>query len=300
MSETVVGILSPGEMGSQIAQRLGAAGIRVATVIEGRSDVTAERARQAGMVRLKSLDRLVTTADLLLSVVPPAAAKPLAREVADAVARTRAPILYVDANAISPQTVGEIASLLTAAGAQFVDASIIGKASDWESGTRLYVSGEAAPAVSQRLGSVLRVDELGPTPGQASGLKMLYAGLTKGLSALGMELMAGAQALHLSDRLIPLYGEHFPDVIAFWESTLPGLPARSRRRAQEMKELAGLLGQLSIPAVLAAATEDALDRMADRHAIPSEGDPRTLAEVAAWWVRQNAPDTPPTSSSSTE
>ena len=64
--------------------------------------------------------------DLLLSVLPPAEAVSIAEEVADAMARTGARPAFAECNAIAPQTVVRIATLILDTGAPFIDAGIIG------------------------------------------------------------------------------------------------------------------------------------------------------------------------------
>jgi len=89
---------------------------------------------------------------MLLSILAPAEAKALAERIARAVRRTGVGLLYVDCNAIAPQTARHIAEIVEGAGARFVDAGIIGPppkpGASW---TRFYASGRAAAALA-RLG----------------------------------------------------------------------------------------------------------------------------------------------------
>src|SRR3712207_5169584 len=100
MSGRAVGILSPGDMGAAIGAMLREGGREVFTCLEGRSELTRLRAREAGFRDLPSLDALVTEVDLLLSVLVPSGALPLAGRVADALARTGARPVYADCNAV--------------------------------------------------------------------------------------------------------------------------------------------------------------------------------------------------------
>src|ERR1700731_2094974 len=107
MSE--VGLLHPGEMGAAVGQCLAAAGHRVLWVPEGRSTASAARAAAAGLTAATvGLAGLVREADVIVSVVPPHAALGLARQVAGFGG------VYVDANAVSPATAREIATLVEA------------------------------------------------------------------------------------------------------------------------------------------------------------------------------------------
>src|SRR5688572_4573674 len=137
-----VGILSPGDMGAGIGLALRQGGLDVLTCLEGRSSLTRLRAEEAGIQAVGSLDELVRSVDVLLSVLVPAEARPVAERVAVSLQGTEARPVFVECNAIAPQTVKSIAEVILATGATFVDAGIIGspprRAGD---GGRFYCSG---------------------------------------------------------------------------------------------------------------------------------------------------------------
>ena len=70
-NERVIGLLSPGEMGSQVGRVLHENGARVLTSVEGRSDATKQRAAEAGLLGVPDLDTLVRSAEVILDIVPP-------------------------------------------------------------------------------------------------------------------------------------------------------------------------------------------------------------------------------------
>src|SRR6202158_6133479 len=145
MSEATVGLLHPGEMGAAVGQCLTAAGHRVLWAPEGRSAASAARAAAAGLTAAsRGLAGLVRGADVIASVWPPHAALGLARQVAGFGG------VYVDANAVSPATAREIATIVEAGGASYVDGGIIGTPPVAPGFIRLYLSGARAGSV-QRL-----------------------------------------------------------------------------------------------------------------------------------------------------
>ena len=99
-----VAIMSPGDMGHAVAARLRAHGLRVITCLEERSARTRALAEQAGVEAVPDDDTLVRQADLLLSILVPAQAEQLARRIAAAIERTGKELLYVDCNAIAPES----------------------------------------------------------------------------------------------------------------------------------------------------------------------------------------------------
>ena len=178
--------------------------LRVITCLEGRSERTRGLAREAGIADVPSYGDLVQEADLLLSIMVPAEAKNAAGKVAQAVMETGAELVYADCNAIAPQTVCQIANILTATGARFVDASIVGGPPRGESSPRLYASGPDTSAFEALAGYGLRVVVIGEEVGLASALKMCYGALTKGSSALYIELLTAARALGVDEALAQL------------------------------------------------------------------------------------------------
>src|SRR5690606_28961776 len=101
-----IGLIGCGEMGAAIGAHLVSAGFDVATVLAGRGTETRQRAAEAGLSEAADLATLLARAEIVLSVIPPAAAVDEARAVAAAAGHA---FTYVEANAISPQRAQEIA-----------------------------------------------------------------------------------------------------------------------------------------------------------------------------------------------
>jgi 3-hydroxyisobutyrate dehydrogenase-like beta-hydroxyacid dehydrogenase len=180
-----VGIMSPGDMGSAIGKVLSDAGLNVITCLEGRGNITRLRAQEAGMHDVASLDRLVSESELILSVLVPSQALTMAQSIADSVRRTGRHPAYADLNAIAPQAAKRINTVMTGVGVVFVDAWIIGSPPKaGRSSTWVYCSGPDTTALESLTESGLDVRRVGSDIGQASGLKMVYAASTKGITAL--------------------------------------------------------------------------------------------------------------------
>src|SRR5271170_3538723 len=79
-----VGLMSPGDMGQALAIQMQANGLNVYTALEHRSERTRTLAREAGLIDIGTIDRLVADCDVLLSVINPGAALDFANEVANA------------------------------------------------------------------------------------------------------------------------------------------------------------------------------------------------------------------------
>ena len=201
-----VAILSPGDMGHAIGAHLRRRGFRVLTDLEGRSEPTRARAARAGFEDSRGLDALVQGAELVLSILPPAAAEELAIRVADAMRRTGSRRVFVDCNAVAPATALRLCALIESAGGEFVDAGLIGAPPGrGPAATRLYASGPKASVLAPLAGSDdtggLEVRLLGESVGRASALKMAYAALTKGTLTLHTAVLLTARQLGVFDEL---------------------------------------------------------------------------------------------------
>src|SRR5947209_2934913 len=100
----VVAIIAQGTMGSGVGRRLRENGAEVRTLLSGRSPASAERARAAGMVAASSERELLAGADFFLSILPPGEAEPLARRLAPTLTALERKPVYIDCNAVRPQT----------------------------------------------------------------------------------------------------------------------------------------------------------------------------------------------------
>src|ERR1700743_1357068 len=125
MSITIA-IMAQGTMGAGVGKRLHERGAKVRTLLSGRSEASAGRAKAAGMQPVADERELLSGADYFLSILPPDQAAGLGSRVAPALQSLPVNPIYVDCNAVSPQTAGRIAAIVEPTGAPFVDGGIIG------------------------------------------------------------------------------------------------------------------------------------------------------------------------------
>src|ERR1044071_3281235 len=111
MADTI-GIIAMGEMGSGVARRLHERGATVITQLTGRTAASAARAERAGAIPVSTDDEFAAQADFILSIVPPGDAVALAQRLAPAIKRAGRQLVYVDCNAVSPQTAERIGTAL--------------------------------------------------------------------------------------------------------------------------------------------------------------------------------------------
>jgi 3-hydroxyisobutyrate dehydrogenase-like beta-hydroxyacid dehydrogenase len=249
VSERTIGLLHPGEMGAAVGRCLRERGHTVLWASEGRAAATAARAIDAGLTDAGTAAEITSRADVVISVCPPRAALDTARRVAGSGFGG----LFVDANAISPATAGEIAGIVAGGGASYVDGGIIGTPPVRPGFIRLYLSGPRAGDVRELFedtpvdARVVDHSGQGEAISAASAVKMAYASFTKGSAALLLAARALARAQGVEDVLL-----------AEWGLSQPGLEKRSARAAgsatskgwrwvAEMEEIAATMGAAGLP-----------------------------------------------------
>jgi 3-hydroxyisobutyrate dehydrogenase-like beta-hydroxyacid dehydrogenase len=237
-----VAIVAPGNMGAGVAKRLTENGIVVLTSLAGRSVASVERAREAGMRAVA--DAQLTEADFLLSIVPPGEAPALAQRLAPVLAAANRKPTYVECNAVGPQTVRRIAAVIAATGAPFVGAGIIGPPPKPGSrNTKFYACGPSASDFARLNDYGLIVRVLDGEITAAAALKMSYAGITKGFTALGAAMMLAATRAGAASALHAELAESQPALLTWLARQTPGMYGKAYRWVAELDEIAAFVGE---------------------------------------------------------
>ncbi|HEX3862291.1 MAG TPA: DUF1932 domain-containing protein [Stellaceae bacterium] len=237
----VVAVMAQGSMGAGVGKRLHERGADVRTLLSGRSTASAERAKTAGMKPAADEHALLDGADFFLSILPPGEAESLAARLAPTLAALAKKPVYVDCNAISPQTAHRVAAIVEPTGAHFVDGGIIGGPPRPGYSPGIYASG---PTVSETAalrdwGLDWRIID-GPV-GAASGLKMSYAGITKGITALGSAMMLGAARFGCAEALVAELSASQPNIFKHLSAGIPRMYDKAYRWVAEMEEISTFL-----------------------------------------------------------
>ena len=242
-----VGVVSPGDMGQAIAGRIKESGLSVHTALDGRSERTRTLAREAGINDCGSMEKLVAACELVLSVINPGEALNVARQVAAAMRKTGRRIAFADLNAVSPQTARDTDRLIRDAGGMFIDGGIIGPPPRGEKDRpRIYVSGPDAYLMEGINHPNLLVRVLSERIGDASGVKMCYAAMTKGTTALAVELLVAARKLGVEQALEKELRESRNDVFEWQMKNIAAMPPKAYRWVPEMQEIAKTFGELGL------------------------------------------------------
>jgi 3-hydroxyisobutyrate dehydrogenase-like beta-hydroxyacid dehydrogenase len=253
----VIGILHPGAMGASLGAALKATAGQVIWAAEGRSDETSKRAELADLVAVRDVAELVASADVVISVCPPAAAL----AVAEQVALHGRPLLYVDANAVAPDTVRKIADLFGQE--RVVDAAIIGPPA-WRPGqTVLWAAGEQAePLAALFAGSAVEARVLDANIGSASALKACFGLQSKALPTLWLVLAAAARQYGVEEALQSELERTGVRLDLELDEAGSRATAKAWRWAAEMDEAAKVLRAAGLPDGFSGAAADVYSRIA--------------------------------------
>ena len=194
-----VAILGTGKMGGAMARRLEASGHELTLW-----NRTRERAEALGVGRVAATPaEAAEGADIVISMLTDADAVRAAYLGPGGAVKVARSQVFVEMSTAGPVVAKELAPLIDRAGAQFVEAPVLGSIAAVESGTLVIFAagGEAAierarPALKD-LGEVRPVGDIG----SAASLKLVANSMLAGVNALAAELQSAGTAagLHAED-----------------------------------------------------------------------------------------------------
>ncbi|TFK92052.1 6-phosphogluconate dehydrogenase C-terminal domain-like protein [Polyporus arcularius HHB13444] len=251
-SAPTIAIIAPGGMGAAVAHRFTKSGCTVLTTLEGRSPASIERAKAAGMEDA-SLAVIAQRASWVLSILPPSSALSFAEQFKKAYddASPKSKLAFVDCNAVSPETAKRVARVFDGSAVRFVDAGIVGGPPTDGYDPAFYASVD--PGDSELLDQFialgkwgLRVMPLrgeGAGVGDASALKMSYAGMTKGVTGLITTMVLAAHKSSPATAQALMHELHDSQP-AFLERITKGIPSmlpKAYRWVGEMEEISSFV-----------------------------------------------------------
>jgi 3-hydroxyisobutyrate dehydrogenase len=191
-----VAILGTGKMGGAMARRLNGAGHDLTLW-----NRTPERAKAVGVGKVAATPaEAVTGAEIVISMLTDADAVRTAFLGEGGAATAAQSQVFVEMSTAGPDVAKDIVPAIERAGAQFVEAPVLGSVGAVEAGTLIVlVSGreaavEHARPVLEALGEVRRLGEVG----SAARLKLVANSMIAGVSALAAELLAAGTAAGLN------------------------------------------------------------------------------------------------------
>jgi len=273
MKKLNIGFLHPGAMGISLAASAQNSGHTVCWASEGRSSESRDRAAQYNLVDMVQLDDLCKNCSVIVSICPPHAAEDVANQVLACNYR----MVYLDANAISPERVIRIGRALTKAGITFLDGCIIGPPA-WKPGrTWLYLSGNSPEKAAEWFSSgPLETAIIDSTIGKASALKMCYAALTKGTTALLCTILSASETYGVREALETQWDRDGSAFTADTHQRVRNMAAKAWRFAGEMAEISATFSHVGLPGDFHAAAEEIYRRISGFKDVK---EPPTIEEI---------------------
>lgn len=248
MSAPRIGFIGFGEAATAMATGLIEDGVTEIIACDVR-----ERPAVAGVRMVADIAALAAGADVVIAAVT--------SSVAISVAESAAPHLaprhfYVDINSVAPDTKIAIGAIIDPSGARFVEAAVMAAVPPRRHKVPILLAGKAAPeliALLMPLG--MNLEDAGPELGRAAATKMFRSIIVKGLEALLLECVLGADRYGVADKVLASVGEGYPGID--WKKLADYFTGRTaihgERRAHEMEEVAATLESLGIEPMMASA-----------------------------------------------
>ncbi len=262
--DQTVAVVAPGDMGHAVGAVLRSHGLRVITNLQGRGARTRDVAAAAEIEDVGSDRALLDEADMLLSILVPARAVDFAAWIAAVANAGRADLLFVDCNALAPQTTLRIGEIVMAAGLAFVDGGIIGPPPrPGRDDMRLYVSGPQASEVGQLRDHGLDIRVVSDRVGDASAVKMCYAALNKGLIALATQLTVAAKSLGVEEALWAEFADSQSALVPRMRQQIPRMVPKAYRWVGEMEEIAKTFEACGLSSKMFLGAADTYDQVTE-------------------------------------
>jgi 3-hydroxyisobutyrate dehydrogenase len=282
-----IGFIGFGEAGFTIGSGLKSAGIAgllaydIATESPDRGPQIRRRAGAAGATLVGGSAELTQACDVLLSTVTSSAALDAARQTAPFLASRH---LYADLNSVSPALKRDIATVISATGASFVEAAVMAPVSPYGHRVPMLIGGPSAQRFVDTMTPVgMRLEAVDGPVGKAAAVKMCRSIVVKGIEALLAECVLGASQYDAGDKVFASLQETWPGID--WKQladyTMGRVVVHGERRAREMEEVAETLRAGGIEPIMAEATARRQDWSAALNLKAHFGPegPRTYQEV---------------------
>ena len=249
-----VAIVGLGEAGAAIAADL----VRLGLSVVGYDPLASIDLE--GVEQVSNLAEAVSRSGYVFSLVPPAAAETVARESAGAIAPGA---LFVDFTSSSPQKKSTCSEVIEAAGAEFVDAGLLGVAPKTGINTPMILAGTGAERFRAFLaGFRVSTQVVSDSPGDASERKLVRSVFMKGLAAVVLETLEAGRALGFGDWIREEVAETLRDADASLVDRLEqGTRQHAVRRVDEMSAALELLQSSGLKAPMTQATLEVLSGM---------------------------------------
>lgn len=190
--------------------------------------------------------------------------------------------LFLDMNSVSPKRKLETAALVAPTGAAYVDCAVMAPAAPYLHKVPCLIGGPGAAMLAPRAAALgMKMELVSAEVGQASAIKMFRSIVVKGLEALLVESMTASAEYGVEDRVLASLKETWPGID--WQKLagymIERVVTHGKRRAAEMREVSDTLQSIGMAPLMAAATAERQQWVADLGVKASSQDRKELVAV---------------------
>jgi len=263
-----VAFIGYGQLAAALAGGLADGGIDLRAYVRPRPDRAAadarrNRMRATGVRHCEAVSDAVGGADVVIAAVPAGSAA----DVVEACVPHLLPAqLYVDPSSSPPAMKRRAAELVEHAGAEYVDAAVLGTVITAGARVPILAAGRGAARWCDEACAVgLNVTAIDAPAGDAALVKLLRSVFTKGRDALVLEMLLAARRHGVLDAVLDSIGGAseqvpFPSLA---ERTMCSLAVYAERRADELAAATSLLREVDVDPLMTEAGESRLRLFAD-------------------------------------
>jgi 3-hydroxyisobutyrate dehydrogenase len=270
MTPDAIALIGFGEVGQHLAKDFYAAGVAKVTAWDiafaDRGASSQRKAAEAlGVVAGASSAEALRGASVVFSAVTAASDV----EAASAAARAIEPgAFYADLNSVSPATKVQVARIMEAAGARFVEVAVMSPIAPRGIRSPMLLGGRHAAAFIEGMRAFgPDMTAVSATIGQAAATKMCRSVMYKGLEALFLESMLAARHYGVEEAVLASLAGTFDKG---WRETARYMISRTlvhgRRRAEEMREAANTVAEAGLAPLVTERVAAREDWAADENA----------------------------------
>jgi 3-hydroxyisobutyrate dehydrogenase-like beta-hydroxyacid dehydrogenase len=282
-----IAVIGFGEAGRIFAGAFVAAGVpRVAVydiLFDGKdgAPVLKQAATAAGAVPCDTPAAAALGADVILAAVTASSALEAATTAAGYIAPGQ---VYLDVNSVAPSTKRAAAARIERAGGRYVEAAVMASVPPYGLRVPMLFGGPWGRMLAERLQPLgMAIEVFDRDIGYVSAVKMCRSVMIKGIEALVVEAMTAAHEYGVEDQVLASLDETFPGLD--WQKQAAYMAGRvvkhGKRRAEEMREAAKAVADIGLEPLMASATAERQQWVADRIASNRfDGTKPALADFA--------------------
>nr|WP_321501366.1 DUF1932 domain-containing protein [uncultured Dethiosulfovibrio sp.] len=262
-----IGFIGFGEAAYNISIGLNGEGISEIRAYDAMADdetmgkLIRHRAQEAKVEMLKTAREIAEWADLVFVAVPSSFAMDVCDQIREALTPGK---LYIDVSASTPSVKERIWDAIKDSGVFFVDAAMLGSLPKDKHEVPITASGNGAEKFHEMMTPYgMKITLAGEKAGAASAIKLVRSIFMKGIAALMIEMLQGADAYGVSDQVVSSISKSMDgtDFKSHLNRLVTGTAIHCHRRGAELKGSIAMLEESSINADMTEATKHRLENM---------------------------------------